>query len=168
MKELHEYNTNFVDEDFGPTSKKRKAEAPQNWAGSATRIMLQLMFITAMLVLLRFEEVLRITWNDVQFQHDEHHPRRLRRVRLMLPFRKTHQYGGASVRSFRNLKFLTPAHPTLGILPFYLYENSEKHWMCPVRAWAAWWQQCRKLNLDMNGYVFRKKMGSVRVLMMQW
>jgi hypothetical protein len=26
-------------------------------------------------------------------------------------------------------------------------------------AWAAWWQQCRKLNLDMNGYVFRKKHG---------
>jgi len=57
MKDLHEYNTNFVDEDFGPASKKRKAEAPQNWAGSTTRIMLQLMFITAMLVLLRFEEV---------------------------------------------------------------------------------------------------------------
>lgn len=31
--------------------------------------------------------------------------------------------------------------------------------MCPVRAWAAWWQQCQELNLDMNGYVFRKKMG---------
>lgn len=99
MKELHKYNTNFVDEDFGPTSKKRKAEAPQSWAGSTTRIMLQLMFITAMLVLLRFEEVLRITWSDVQFQY--HHPRH--RVRLMLPFRKTHQYGGAATRFFENL-----------------------------------------------------------------
>jgi hypothetical protein len=31
--------------------------------------------------------------------------------------------------------------------------------MCPVRAWAAWWHHCRYLGLDMNGYVFRKKMG---------
>ncbi|KAG1885269.1 hypothetical protein F4604DRAFT_1676642 [Suillus subluteus] len=78
--------------------------------------MLQLMFITAMLLLLRFEEVLCITWSDVQFEY--YQPRR-RRIRLMLPFRKTHQYGG--------------------IVPFFLYENPEKPWMCPVRAWAAWW-----------------------------
>ena len=137
MRELYEYNINFVDEDFGPTSKKRKAEAPQNWAGSTVRLMLQLMFNTAMLVLLRFEEVLRITWNDVEFQY--YHPRRLRRVRLMLPFRKTHQYGG--------------------IVPFYLYENPSRPWMCPVRLWAAWWTRCRELNVNMNGYMFRKKIG---------
>ncbi|KAG0694256.1 hypothetical protein DFH29DRAFT_985313 [Suillus ampliporus] len=135
--ELYEHNINFIDNDLGPTSKKRKAQAPQNWAGSTTRLMLQLMFNTAMLVLLRFEEVLRITWNDVQFEHCQ--PQHVRRVRLMLPFRKTHQYGG--------------------IVPFYLYENREKPWMCPVRLWAAWWWCCRELNIDMNGYMFRKKMG---------
>ncbi|KAG1871447.1 hypothetical protein F4604DRAFT_2014217 [Suillus subluteus] len=136
MKELYEYNVNFANEDFGPTLNKRKAEAPQNWAGSSVRLMLQLMFVTAMLLLLRFEEVLRITWSDVRFEY--YQPRR-RRIRLMLPFCKTHQYGG--------------------IVPFFLYENPEKPWMCPVRAWAAWWHHCRYLGLDMNGYVFRKKMG---------
>ncbi|KAG1873454.1 hypothetical protein C8R48DRAFT_455825 [Suillus tomentosus] len=136
MRELYEYNINFIDEDFGPTSNKRKIEAPQSWAGSTVRLMLQLMFVTAMLLLLRFEEVLRITWSDVQFEY--YQPRR-RRIRLMLPFRKTHQYGG--------------------IVPFFLYENPDKPWMCPVRAWAAWWHHCRRLGLNMNGYVFRKKMG---------
>ncbi|KAG1896031.1 uncharacterized protein F5891DRAFT_1130407 [Suillus fuscotomentosus] len=118
MRELYEYNINFIDEDF-------------------VRLMLQLMFVTAMLLLLQFEEVLHITWSDVQF---EYYQPRQRRIRLMLPFRKTHQYGG--------------------IVPFFLYENPNKPWMCPVRAWAAWWHHCRHLGLNMNGYVFRKKNGT--------
>jgi hypothetical protein len=69
MKELYEYNVNFTNEDFGPTSNKQKAEAPQSWAGSSVRLMLQLMFVTTMLLLLWFEEVLHITWSDVQFEY---------------------------------------------------------------------------------------------------
>jgi hypothetical protein len=153
MKELYEYNINFANEDLGPTSNKRKAEAPQSWAGSTVRLMLQLMFVTAMLLLLRFEEVLRITWSDVQF---EYYQPRQRRIRLMLPFRKTHQYGGQFRRKFP--AFFSDS-PNAGIVPFFLYENPNKPWMCPVRAWAAWWYHCRCLGLDMNGYVFRKKMG---------
>lgn len=153
MKELYEYNVNFTNEDFGPTSNKWKAKAPQSWAGSTVRLMLQLMFITAMLLLLRFEEVLRITWSDVRFEY--YQPRR-RRIRLMLPFHKTHQYGG----QFRIISaVLIYDSPNAGIVPFFLYQNPEKPWMCPVHAWAAWWHHCRYLGLDMNGYVFRKKMG---------
>jgi len=69
VKELYQFNVNFVSDDFGPMSKKRKVESPQSWAGSTVRLMLQLMFITAMLLLLRFDEVLRITWSDVHFEH---------------------------------------------------------------------------------------------------
>jgi hypothetical protein len=61
--------------------------------------------------------------------------------------------------------------PNAGIVPFFLYENPEKPWMCPVRAWAAWWHHCRYLGLDMNGYVFRKKwdeMVLAQTLMMGW
>jgi integrase len=153
VKELYQFNVNFISDDFGPMSKKRKAESPQSWAGSTVRLMLQLMFITAMLLLLRFDEVLRITWSDIHFEH--YQPRR-RRIRLMLPFRKTHQYGGKPTTG-NEVPLLTCS--IAGIVPFYLYENPDKPWMCPVRAWAAWWYHSRQLGLNMNGYVFRKKMG---------
>ncbi|KAG1758411.1 hypothetical protein EDD22DRAFT_850028 [Suillus occidentalis] len=69
MKELYEYNVNFTNEDLGPTPNKQKAEAPQSWAGSTVRLMLQLMFVTVMLLLLWFEEILCIMWSDVQFKY---------------------------------------------------------------------------------------------------
>jgi hypothetical protein len=76
--------------------------------------MLYLLYLVSFLCLLRFDEALRITWPDVTFQVKDpmlkDHwidttPDLLPqpeggsnatnfRVRLMLPFRKTHQHGG--------------------------------------------------------------------------
>jgi hypothetical protein len=46
------------------------------------------------------------------------------------------------------------------IAPFYLYANIHKPWMCPVHAFAVWWLLASQDNDHLDGYVFRKKMGS--------
>jgi integrase len=99
--------------EYGPTSRKRKAENPSEWAGFSLRMMLYLLYLLSMLCLLRYDEALRITWADVTFQVQDllienhwldvtpelftkqvnYRPAHFR-VKLELPFRKTHQYGG--------------------------------------------------------------------------
>ncbi|KAJ7683605.1 hypothetical protein B0H14DRAFT_3101642 [Mycena olivaceomarginata] len=56
----------------------------------SVRMMLQLLYIVSMLCLLRYDEALRITWQDVHFEPLENGGFR---IRLDLPFRKTHQNG---------------------------------------------------------------------------
>jgi integrase len=93
MKKLWTYNTGFPVESstsYGSTSKKRKQEHPEDWAGHSIRMMLQLLYIVSMLCLLRYDEALRITWQDVTFDMETG----VLRIRLDLPFRKTHQNGG--------------------------------------------------------------------------
>jgi hypothetical protein len=71
MKKLWTYNTQFPVENstnYGPTSKKRKQEHPEDWAGHSFRGMLQLLYIVSMLCLLRYDEALRITWQDVKLE----------------------------------------------------------------------------------------------------
>jgi hypothetical protein len=43
----------------------------------------------------------------------------------------------------------------IGIQPFFLYENMDQHYLCPVRAYARW----VTLNSPdtMRGYMFRKR-----------
>ena len=51
--------------------------------------MLQCIYTIAFLCLLRFDEVLRIELKDVEVIDQKKG-----QIRLSLPFRKTHQYGG--------------------------------------------------------------------------
>ncbi|GBE83361.1 hypothetical protein SCP_0504090 [Sparassis crispa] len=88
-----------------------------------------------MLCLLWYDEALRIMWSDVHLEMCDG----TSRVRLDLPFRKTAQNGG--------------------IAPFYLYLDTTRPWMCPVQAFAQWWVICRKLGIEPQGYVFRKRIG---------
>ncbi|TFY50614.1 hypothetical protein EVJ58_g10970, partial [Rhodofomes roseus] len=76
----------------GTSSRKRKAEHPEDWAGYRVRQMLQLLYTISMLCLLRYDEALRIRWSDIEMLHRNGVPC----VKLSLPFRKTAQYGGVS------------------------------------------------------------------------
>lgn len=116
MKKLFDFAYTTKAKEFGPTSRKRKAENPAEWAGLRIRMMLYLLYLVSMLCLLRFDEALQITWADVIFQvkdpvveghwHNaapelfaegaKRQPEDFR-VLLNLPFRKTHQYGGKQV-----------------------------------------------------------------------
>ena len=64
------------------------------WAGARLRTMLQCIYIIAFLYLLRFDEVLRIQLKDIEVMD------KLKgQIKLTLPFRKTHQYGGNALCS---------------------------------------------------------------------
>ncbi|KAG1864324.1 hypothetical protein F4604DRAFT_1928760 [Suillus subluteus] len=124
LKELWVFNCAAERNEHVRISRKRKAEHPEDWGGFLIRMMLYLLYLVSFLCLLRFDKALRITWHNVSFQvkdpllkghwidttpkifnqgifkgSDFH-------VRLMLPFRKTHQHGG--------------------IAPFYLYADIHK------------------------------------------
>ncbi|KAF7983637.1 hypothetical protein HWV62_20578 [Athelia sp. TMB] len=136
MKRLYTFNMKFPqDEVPTATSRKRKLEEPECWAGYGLRLMLMLLYCVSMLCLLRYDEALRITWDNVTFGKDfasgNHY------VRLDLPFRKTHQNGG--------------------IAPFYLYAQPDRPWLCAVTLFAKWWKLS---GSPKGGYVFRRKHGS--------
>jgi len=60
--------------------------------------MLQCIYTIAFLCLLRFDEVLRIQLKDIEVVD------KLKgHIKLVLPFRKTHQYGGSAVPNCYNL-----------------------------------------------------------------
>lgn len=154
MKKLYEYNMSFDrNEELAPNTKKQKQDHPECWAGFGLRLMLMLLYVTSMLCLLRYDEALKITWADVHFEEIRNSTVPFR-VRLDLPFRKTHQNGG--------YPFLLPfcthcSHHRTGIAPFYLYPCIDKPWMCPVRLFAEWWVVSGRTR---DGFVFRKKIGS--------
>ncbi|KAG1884892.1 hypothetical protein F4604DRAFT_1878459 [Suillus subluteus] len=158
LKELWVFNCAAERNEHVRISRKRKAEHPEDWGGFLIQMMLYLLYLVSFLCLLRFDEALQITWHDVSFQvkdpllkghwidatpkifnqgifkgSDFH-------VRLMLPFRKMHQHGG--------------------IAPFHLYADIHKPWMCPIRTFAIWWLLTSQNNEHLDGYVFRKKVGS--------
>lgn len=99
MKKLYEFNMLFEkkDEEHTSTTRKRKQEHPECWATFGLRLMLMLLYTVSMLCLLRYDEALRITWADVHFENLPNSTRNPFRVRLDLPFRKTHQNGGMLV-----------------------------------------------------------------------
>jgi hypothetical protein len=59
------------------------------WAGGRMRRMLQAIYLLAFLCLLRFDEVLKIEIHQLEVVD-----RAKGHIKLTLPFRKTHQYGG--------------------------------------------------------------------------
>jgi len=82
-------------------SRQRHLDNPEqgNWGGAKLRMMLQCIYTIAFLCLLRFDEVLQIELKniDVVDKFKGH-------IKLTLPFRKTHQYGGIYFHSSRFLR----------------------------------------------------------------
>lgn len=99
MEKLYVYNASFEKDvsshGVSSVSRKRKAGSPYLWAGYFLRAMLSLLYITAFVCLLRFDEALRIKWDDVRIERlIGPDGKKYARVVLWLPFRKTHQNGG--------------------------------------------------------------------------
>ncbi|KAJ7830235.1 hypothetical protein B0H14DRAFT_2366008 [Mycena olivaceomarginata] len=139
MIKLWAYNTQFSvksSTSYGSTSKKRKKEHPENWAGHSVRMMLQLLYIFSMLCLLRYDEALRTTWQNVKLES----PGGVLRIRLDLPFRKTHQNGGEDCTVL-------------------FYASPDMRWMCPVQAFAMMWKLASENEGTPSGFIFRRKVG---------
>ncbi|KAJ8080118.1 hypothetical protein PM082_016946 [Marasmius tenuissimus] len=103
--------------DLKPFEKQsREGSDPKAWGGPRLRRLLHLAFVLAFLCLLRVDEVLNIRMQDIQLLKDEDGQYY---IQLMLPFRKTNQFGK--------------------IKPFYLHEMpSDLMHLCPIRAFAEW------------------------------
>ena len=71
--------------------QKRKERHEKYWGGYKTRVMLHALYTVSMLCLLRYDEALRIMWSDIEFIEVDGQWA----MTLRLPFRKTHQTGGA-------------------------------------------------------------------------
>jgi hypothetical protein len=154
LKALYEFNLSIPDVEFGPNPRKRKAEHPESWGGSAIRTMLGFAYILSFLCLLRYDEALTLRWHWMKLETvDGQH-----RLKVSLPCRKTHQLGGEHAQLAVGWTMLIRTIP-LGIAPFYLYENREKPWLCPILALSRWIQY-NKGNLE--GYVFRKKVSATK------
>jgi hypothetical protein len=85
LAKLYEKNQEFT---IQPLQKIINTDG-ENWGGARLRIMLQCIYSIAFLYLLRFDEVLRIEHKDVEVIDSIKGE-----IKLTLPFRKTHQYGG--------------------------------------------------------------------------
>jgi hypothetical protein len=120
------------------------------WGGGRTRRLLQAAYTFAFLCLLRFDEVLKIQMNHIEIVSKTH-------IKLMLPFRKTHQFGGISL--FGCLCMLDPDGCS-EIKPFHLYllPEEEAH-LCPVRALAEW----LVASQIQRGFLFRRMYAGDRI-----
>jgi hypothetical protein len=89
--------------------------------------MLQCIYTIAFLCLLRFDEVLRIQLKDIEVvdKFKGH-------IKLTLPFRKTHQYGGSSYPRFLRIRSF------LEIKPFHLYFNRKELYLDPIHHLLRW------------------------------
>src|SRR5204862_4191035 len=83
------------------------------WGGARLRLMLQCIYTIAFLCLLRFDEVLKI-----EAHHLEVIDEATGEIKLILLFRKTHQYGG------KNL-FIIITDSISEIKPFHLFHNMD-------------------------------------------
>lgn len=88
LKSLYEFNYSFPIYKMGETPSDIVANG-YHWGGGRQRLMLQCIYTIAFLCLLRFDEVLKI-----QAHHLEVIDEGRGEIKLLLPFRKTHKYGG--------------------------------------------------------------------------
>lgn len=151
MKALNDYN-NGVPRDTEIAAGSHKT--PDNWCGWRVRVMLQALYTITMLCLLRFGEALGLMWEDMKMEVVDGRVR----LEIRLLVRKTHQNGGESCCE---LLYVCRDYSSAcsEIAPFYLYQNSQKPWMCAVTAMARWYKLAGELGLPRMGYVFRKRSG---------
>ncbi|TFK83442.1 hypothetical protein K466DRAFT_498475, partial [Polyporus arcularius HHB13444] len=135
LKQLYDFNMAFPME-LDSVTRKQKAENPAYWGGFKQRVMLETSYETSTLCLLRYDEVLRIMWEHVQFLKSEDG---VPIVEIKLNCRKNAQTGNVE--------------------PFYLWPDRERPHLDPVAAWARWWLIWERMGLKHSGYVFRSRRG---------
>ena len=85
LKKLYDINHSFPIYRIGEAPPSSES----HWGGGRLRLMLQCIYSIAFLCLLRFDEVLKIQAHHIEVISEvEGH------IKLTLPFRKTHKFGG--------------------------------------------------------------------------
>ncbi|KAJ3530099.1 hypothetical protein NM688_g7757 [Phlebia brevispora] len=135
LKKLYDFNMDEerFPKDLNDDAPRKRGKSAEGWvANRSLRLMLTLMYLIAFLCLLRFDEVLRIRWEFIKL---EPLPGGAFRLKISLPFRKTHQTGE--------------------IAPFYLYINLTKPWLCALNLYCEF----SEITHTLDGFMFRKKLG---------
>jgi len=92
LKRLYDFNFNIPVYGLGEapaTPADALVHDGHSWGGGRLRLMLQCIYTVAFLCLLRFDEVLKIEAHHLEVMDEA-----TGEVKLTLPFRKTHKYGG--------------------------------------------------------------------------
>jgi hypothetical protein len=92
LKKLYDFNYSFPIYRLGeapPVSTDVAVHDDHSWGGGRLRLMLQCIYTIAFLCLLRFDEVLKIEAHHLEVMDEA-----TGEIKLSLPFRKTHKYGG--------------------------------------------------------------------------
>jgi len=100
LKKLYDFNYNFPIYRLGEAPRVSDivdVHDDHSWGQGRLRLMLQCIYTIAFLCLLRFDEVLKI-----QAHHLEVVDEATGEIKLTLPFRKTHKYGGTIVTTRRS------------------------------------------------------------------
>ena len=130
--------------------RKRKGKNANTWGGGRARRLLHAAYVLSFLCLLRVDEVLKIEMHHIEFISDT-------KIKLTLPFRKTHQFGRKP--GILNCNLFLNEHGT-GIKPFYLHmQKEDQEHVCPIRALAEW-IEVSSIN---KGYLFRRIWSGDRV-----
>ncbi|KAJ6617426.1 hypothetical protein B0H10DRAFT_2383900, partial [Mycena sp. CBHHK59/15] len=66
---------------------RKHTKGPHEWGGGRARRLITLAYVLSFLCLLRFDEVLKIQMQDIEWVSDTC-------IKLTLPYRKTNQFGG--------------------------------------------------------------------------
>jgi hypothetical protein len=112
-----------------PLARLRRFDDSEDmqWGEARLHLMLQCIYTIAFLCLLRFDEVLRIEHKDIEVVD-----RAKGQIKLRLPFRKTHQYGG------NLLPFCASIFTNTEIKPFHLYFNRAEPHLDPIHFLLRW------------------------------
>ena len=86
---LHVFNSQTRIKALGMLARNYKKIEEYPWGGGQLRFMMQTIYMLAFLCLLHFDEVLKIQAHHITVVNEAQG-----HIKLYLPFRKTHQYGG--------------------------------------------------------------------------
>jgi hypothetical protein len=93
LKKLYDFNYSFTIYRLGEAPVIGQSDLAvhddHSWGGGRLRLMLQCIYTIAFLCLLRFDEVLKIESHHLEVLDEASGE-----IKLSLPFRKTHKYGG--------------------------------------------------------------------------
>jgi hypothetical protein len=89
MSDFNHLPENWIIMPYSPQSRLSQQRNLRNWGGGRVRRLLHAIYTVSFWCLLRFDEVLKIQFHDLEVVSRTC-------IKLIVPFRKTDQFGGMS------------------------------------------------------------------------
>jgi hypothetical protein len=145
LKKIYEFNHKREFRELKSVGFYHKNKDPHAWGGGQTRRLLIVAYTLAFLCLLWVDEVLQIQMHHITYLSDT-------KIKLTLPFRKTHQFGHKLTWTSYLQQLYLFKHVT-DVKPFYLHmQAADQAHLCLVQALADW----ISISKVKEGHLFRK------------